>query len=578
MNIRKKYPFKFLDAYSREDKDIFFGRQEEIDRLYEMTFQSDLILVYGASGTGKSSLIQCGLAGKFESHDWLPLFIRRGNDINASFETVLKDTIGEEQPSEINNDLAWLDEQGWTGSGNTQVATRSLSPMAKDLKAIYLRYFKPVYLIFDQFEELYVLGDKKEQEQFIQTIKDILRVEHPVKIILSIREEYLGYLYEFERKVPELLRKKIRVEPMNLEKVKIVLMGINDLPFSNVHLKKGEEEAIAEGIFDKIKGDEKTLSIQLPYLQVFLDKLYLDITKDQSRHAEAEFSLNALKEIGDLGDILRNFLDDQVFTTANDLKQSPEIIWSVLSPFVSLEGTKEPIGETELFDRLPHLNNDLISNVLQAFVKSRLLRFTEKEQLFEIAHDSLAKHIHDKRSKDEIAIMEVRRLIKSQTIVGEFYTEKSLLFIEPYEDKIKLTQEEKQWIEQSKQYLVKQKAAEEAQKAAKLKAAKRRFRTVSGLLVLAVIALGAAGIFWYKASNSEEAANNALKDFKAAQAKKELLEFNILKSRAETILKVDGCPVDILNDMKSIAKNYPDSVGLAKTIQSLLNRNKDCPW
>ena len=27
----KKYPFKFLDAYSKEDTDIFFGRDEEID-------------------------------------------------------------------------------------------------------------------------------------------------------------------------------------------------------------------------------------------------------------------------------------------------------------------------------------------------------------------------------------------------------------------------------------------------------------------------------------------------------------------------------------------------------------------
>lgn len=66
------YPFKLLDAYTREDRNFFFGRDEEIARLYEIVFQSDLIVLYGASGTGKTSLIQCGLAGKFESHDWLP--------------------------------------------------------------------------------------------------------------------------------------------------------------------------------------------------------------------------------------------------------------------------------------------------------------------------------------------------------------------------------------------------------------------------------------------------------------------------------------------------------------------------
>ena len=82
--MKKRYPFKFLDAYTQEDKDIFFGRKDEITSLYEMVFQTDLILVYGASGTGKTSLIQCGLASKFQSHDWLEIYIRRGNNLNDS--------------------------------------------------------------------------------------------------------------------------------------------------------------------------------------------------------------------------------------------------------------------------------------------------------------------------------------------------------------------------------------------------------------------------------------------------------------------------------------------------------------
>jgi len=87
--MQKKYPFKFLDAYTREDADIFFGREAEVDALYEMVFQTDLLLVYGASGTGKTSLIQCGLASKFQSHDWLALNIRRGSDLNEALEKAL---------------------------------------------------------------------------------------------------------------------------------------------------------------------------------------------------------------------------------------------------------------------------------------------------------------------------------------------------------------------------------------------------------------------------------------------------------------------------------------------------------
>ena len=46
-------PFKFLDAYEKKDKDIFFGREEEVEVLYQMTYHTNLILVYGMSGYRK---------------------------------------------------------------------------------------------------------------------------------------------------------------------------------------------------------------------------------------------------------------------------------------------------------------------------------------------------------------------------------------------------------------------------------------------------------------------------------------------------------------------------------------------
>ena len=88
----KKYPFKFLDAYTRADRDIFFGREEEIEELYRMVFQTDMILIYGASGTGKTSLIQCGLASKFQPYEWLALSIRRGENISKSLEKALENS------------------------------------------------------------------------------------------------------------------------------------------------------------------------------------------------------------------------------------------------------------------------------------------------------------------------------------------------------------------------------------------------------------------------------------------------------------------------------------------------------
>src|SRR4051794_8027386 len=101
----KQYPFKFLDPYNKDDAKFFSGRDEEIAQLYVMVFQSPILLVYGASGTGKTSLIQCGLASMFASHDWMALTVRRGGDINQSLQKVLADAAGQTH--------AEIAESGW---------------------------------------------------------------------------------------------------------------------------------------------------------------------------------------------------------------------------------------------------------------------------------------------------------------------------------------------------------------------------------------------------------------------------------------------------------------------------------
>lgn len=531
----KKYPFKFLDAYNSDDTGIFFGRDEEIAALYEMVFQSPILLVYGASGTGKTSLIQCGLASRFQSHDWLALSIRRGSNINTSLEKALADAGGKSTEKE---DLDWLNEI--MEEQETEPANKNISPLEKSFKNIYLNSFRPIYLIFDQFEELFILGTKSEQTKFIETVKEILQVKQPVKMIFSIREEYLGHLNEFERAVPQLLRKKLRVEPMNLDKVRQVIVGATSFENSNVRLQKGETNEIAEGIFDKIKGDEKTLTIQLPYLQVFLDKFYLEVTNDETRNAEATFTTEALNKIGDIGDVMRNFLEEQVTGISMKLsmeysKLTVETVWKILSPFATLEGTKEPIKKSNLYERLPGLELPVIDATIEALINSRILRYSDDAAVYEIAHDSLAKPIAEKRSDEEIALLEIRRLIKSQVNVQpevrEFFTEKQLLFIEPYLDKFKVSDEEQDWIIKSRDNVEKLKKARQLEEEKKRKEKAKRIR--QRIITTAVVVFGILAFLVFYSINSRKREIEAL----CAQEKAETAE---LKTKELLQLVVQG--------------------------------------
>ncbi len=587
----KKYPLKFLDSYNRDDQGIFFGRNEEINALYEMVFQTSVIVVYGASGTGKTSLINCGLAGRFQPHDWLPLMIRRGNNINDSLEKAIKDAGGNPAKSQR--------ESNWFNDGEEETETVIISPVCRSIKAVYQKSFRPLYLIFDQFEELFILGSSGEQDIFIKTIQDILQSDQQVKLIFSIREEYLGYLFDFERSVPQLLRKKLRVEPMNLEKVKQVIIGVSEYEDSNIKLKAGESDQVAEGIFDKIKGKGKVLTIQLPFLQVFLDKFYLNITGDENRKAEAEFSMNALNEMEEIDDVLINFLEEQVKGISKKLNRqytavSTDLTWKFLSPFSTLEGTKEPITRQGLYDRLPELDTGIVNVIMDAFINSRILRFNETSEMFEIAHDCLAKPIAEKRSVEEKAQLEIKRLIKSQVTVKpearEHFTEKQLLFIEPYLEKFKVTEEEKKWIKDSKDKIQYQKESERLKQQEELDRTQKRLRLVRGLLVLALLGLVGAGYFWLDSNNQKEIAKEAAKSAtiqkdSAVSARKDAdkaltkvneqiaiiskKDFEDLRKRTETITNTGGCPVEILSRMDSIAAIHPDSLSMKSTIKSI---------
>ena len=349
-------PFKFLDAYGKADTEIFFGREEEVESLYQMSFQTNLLLVYGVSGTGKTSLVQCGLAGKFESSDLFDITIRRKNNLNDAFCDELK-----------KHDLEGSFEADFTAD--------------KMIHSLYLDYLRPIYLIFDQFEELFILGSPQEEAMFVKTIKRLLAAELPCKIIIVIREEYLGHLSTFEKSIPQIFDKRLRVEPMSRANARRVI--INTLHSEQIKVTLSDEQ-VAETIIDKVT--EGMGRVQLTYLQVFLDKLYRVAALRGGD--KVVFDNELVNEIGRIEDVLRDFLDEQldVFALEVDTK---ELGLKWLKLFVSDKGTKIPIKRQDIERAMPELGRLKHFNYLQFFVNRRILRPLDSDQ-YELIHDSLA--------------------------------------------------------------------------------------------------------------------------------------------------------------------------------------------
>lgn len=422
-----KSPFKFLDAYDRQDKEIFFGRAEEIEQLYNLVFQTKLLLVYGQSGTGKSSLIQCGLANRFKPTDWFELFVRRKDNINISLQREIR--------------------------RHAETPITDAATVSEAIQSLYLDHLRPVYLIFDQFEELFILGSKEEQQTFIRTIAALLKSDVACKIIFAMREEYIAMLYDFEKAVPALFNKRFRVETISLQNVENVITGTAKA--LNIALEKGE--ATAQQIIDNLS--DHRAGVQLSYLQVYLDKLYREAAKAHNGQSDSDkpivFSERLVQKTGALGDVMADFLEEQTAVIQKDLKAKfpatpAEAVQLILEEFATLEGTKQPITRAELSAKL-EMSDPVIEACLMALENSRILR--NIEGVYELAHDTLAGRIADKRSVERKNLLKIQKLIKDRHFAFEqtrtFLNKEELGFIAPHLTKLNLNEEESRFVKRS---------------------------------------------------------------------------------------------------------------------------------
>lgn len=356
-----KSRFKYLDAYQKEDFDHFFGRNREIARLYNAVNASNLILLYGASGTGKTSLVNCGLANKFYDTDWLPVFVRREQDLLDSIQKEFNRLMKE--------------------AGN-DIELKGLN-LNNQVEKIYGVFFRTIYLIFDQFEELYILGKEKERHDFYQKIRALLKAKLPCKVLLIIREEYLAYLSDFEKVVPALFDNRIRVEKMNNQNLYRVIKGI--ARHTKILIKEPAQTipAIIKNITDTKDG------VELGHLQIYLERLSW---KDDERRLESrtnrqtQFDPELVGKKLQLANVISDFVSEQIRIVRNELIQLGWYVegleLEVLFALVTDEGTNRVLSEENILERVSLTQSPLpeaIAYCIRRYNELKLVRIIPDE-------------------------------------------------------------------------------------------------------------------------------------------------------------------------------------------------------
>ncbi len=211
---RRRYPG--IRSFEEPDRGRFFGRRLAAEELLLRVLSVRLLLQFAPSGAGKTSLLNAGLFPRLRPHGYVPVMVRLNNPDEsvaaaaarslrlAAQETGLRAPVVPANPASL-----------WDLVVGTQLWSADLLLLT------------PV-LVFDQFEEVFTLRDEAFRRQFAHDVGELTRGRHAaatpaatepalpeVKVVISLREEYLGALEEMTAAIPDLFRERLRVPPLN---------------------------------------------------------------------------------------------------------------------------------------------------------------------------------------------------------------------------------------------------------------------------------------------------------------------------------------------------------------------------
>lgn len=496
----KNSPFKFLDSFKKGDSNLYFGREEETQEIYQKVFKSNLLLVYGASGTGKTSLIQCGLASQFNEDNWFSVYIKRQSDINTTTITsIIKSSI-------TKIDGRHLDE--------------NKSEICQRIEGLYFDHFKPIYLIFDQLEELFILGKSKEQDQFYKNISDIVNSNLQCTVILIIREEYIAFLSAMEEVIPNLFDNRERIEKMRKKRViEVVEKSCDLIP----EIRIEERNVFLEKLVENLSEDE--LTVELTHLQVYLDKLYRNSEQNEGVHI---FDMNLLNKTGKIPDVLAQFLEQQLQNFS-----SPKVGWELLKKFVTKNGTKKSASVSDiktLFDKNNYKisKKDIVKSI-QYFTKVKILKQVEETtDQYEFTHDSLANKTFEKLDAKERNLFDIQILVdqqyKSFQKKGVLLSKGNLLYIKPFLKGLTLTSDQKKFIKKSEDELTRKR--------------KNRKIVISAIIALLSILTFVSIVFALKSNQAEQEIRLVYEKVLHEQRKRTELEINSMFDEAKSYMNI----------------------------------------
>jgi WD40 repeat protein len=375
-------PYKGLAAFEDTELDalLFFGRGRDTHMIAANLMASRFTVLYGPLGVGKSSVLRAGV-------------VRRLRSEASDSSVVVKDSWAGDTAAELVRAVA--------ASLNVEPPNGD-ALLSDGLAEMMSRHGGDLYLVFDQFEELFVY---RGAEAFAAALADVVRAPHlRVNVLLSLREDALAELDVFTGRLPNVFGNYLSLERLDRAAARDAVLGplarFNKLSDQAVEV----EPALVDAVLDDVEigrvrldgplgapSNGRPPGIEAPYLQLVMQALW-----NAERAAGSDvLRLATFDSLGRAEAIVRAHLDDAMESLPENER---DVAARIFNHLVTPSGTKIAHDVDDLAGYAGVSEREM-APVVGALGEHRILRPVDGR--WEIFHDVLADPVLAWRARHE---------------------------------------------------------------------------------------------------------------------------------------------------------------------------------
>lgn len=394
---------RFPGVSSFEDDDLaaelFYGREEESQKLLHYILAENLVVVFSYSGYGKTSLLKARVFRKLREKNFCPILVRF-NKKEGSPQQLIQleaDAFGTDNKLEVLHNQTDENDQ----SPNPLIRYfRSLEIWSADDKLL-----TPV-IVLDQFEEIFTLAHNQPYitsffEDLAGLLKECKEGNLQLKVIISIREDFLGHMEIMATNVPSVFTNRFRLEALRKAAAKEAITeparkGVKGVAFASPPFHFSET-SIAEILYflslKMIEGrwhpSEHIEPVQLQIICSELENKIIGGEIAPDKNGQITIQPGDYGGAEGLKKIAANFYDQQMVAMQRILRlteKEKDAVKEVIETGLIAGTRRVPLAYDAVINK-PGVNKDAID----LLIENKLLKLESHRgnSLLELSHDTL---------------------------------------------------------------------------------------------------------------------------------------------------------------------------------------------